>query len=103
MVNNDFAIILTGGKQYRVSAGQKIKIEKLDAEKGGVIAFDKVLLRMVGGKLEIGAPHIAGAKIAGRVTENGRGRKVIVFKYHSKTRYRRKKGHRQEYTEVEIE
>lgn len=99
---SDFAIIETGGKQYKVSSGTKMKIEKLDA-KEGALSFDKVLLRSVGGKLEIGAPHVAGAKVAANVLGNGRSRKVIVFKYHSKTRYRKKKGHRQEFTEVVIQ
>jgi large subunit ribosomal protein L21 len=98
---SDFAIIETGGKQYKVTSGMKMKIEKLDA-KEGAFAFDKVLLRSEGGKLEIGAPHVAGAKMAVNVLGNGRSRKVIVFKYHSKTRYRKKKGHRQEFTEVVI-
>ena len=99
---SDFAIIETGGKQYKVSSGMKLKIEKLDA-KEGAFAFDNVLLRSVGGKLEIGAPHVAGAKVAVNVLGNGRSRKVVVFKYHSKTRYRKKKGHRQEFTEVVVQ
>jgi large subunit ribosomal protein L21 len=99
---SDFAIIETGGKQYKVTSGMKMKVEKLDAT-GGAFSFDKVLLRSTGGKLEIGAPHIAGAKIAASVVRDGRARKVIVFRYHSKTRYRKKKGHRQEFTEVVIQ
>ncbi|HEX4103902.1 MAG TPA: 50S ribosomal protein L21 [Candidatus Paceibacterota bacterium] len=100
----DFAIIETGGKQYRVSAGQKIKIEKLASAADGKsqISFDKVLLRSTGGRVEIGAPHVAGAAVKAEIVGNGRGEKKIIFKYHSKTRQHKKKGHRQEYTEVAI-
>ena len=99
----NFAIIETGGKQYKVVAGKKIKIEKLNAKEGDKFVFDKVLLRALGDKVEIGTPYISGAKIETEVVRQGRDRKKIVFKYHSKTRYRKKKGHRQHYTEVEIE
>ncbi len=97
-----FSIIETGGKQYKVSPGQKIKVEKLDAEAGANFVFDKVLLRADGDKVEIGTPHVAGAKVETKVLRQARERKKIVFKYHSKTRYRKKRGHRQHYTEVEI-
>jgi large subunit ribosomal protein L21 len=99
---SDFAIIETGGKQYKVSAGQKIKVEKLAPASGSQISFDNVLLRSTGGQLQIGAPHVAGAKVKAEIVGNGRGEKKIVFKYHSKTRQHKKKGHRQEYTEVSI-
>jgi len=95
----DFAIITTGGKQYKVSAGQKLKVETL-VPKGDTVPFD-VLLRSVGGKVEIGAPILPTGAQA-RFVGNGRGEKKIIFKYHSKTRQRKKKGHRQDYTEVEI-
>lgn len=97
-----FAIIETGGKQYKVSAGQKLKVEKLGAEKGASFIFDKVLLLADGEKVEIGTPYLKGASIEAQVAREGRDRKKIVFKYHSKTRYRKKKGHRQHFTEVEI-
>jgi large subunit ribosomal protein L21 len=97
-----FAVIQTGGKQYRVAVGNKIKIEKLEAEVNGNVVFDKVLLTVDGDKLNFGAPLIAGAKVEGKVVEQGRAKKVIVFKYHSKTRRRKKNGHRQPFTEVEI-
>lgn len=100
-MSNTFAIIETGGKQYKVSSGETIRIEKLVTEDGAVV-FDKVLLRAADGRIEIGAPYIAGAKVQATVVGNGRGRKQIVFKYHSKTRQRKKKGHRQPYTEVTI-
>lgn len=97
-----FAIIKTGGKQYRVSPGQRLKIEKLDAKEGAVIHFDEVLLVADGDKVEIGTPLIKGAKVEAKVLKQGRARKQIVFKYHPKSRYRKKKGHRQHFTEIEI-
>jgi len=95
-----FAIIETGGKQYKVSAGQKLKVEKLNAKAGGVFSFDKVLLVVDGEKVEIGTPYVLGAKIDAKVIGDGRADKKIVFRYHSKTRYRKKKGHRQPFTEI---
>ncbi len=100
-MNNDFAVIHTGGKQYKVSAGQKIIVEKLEA-KEGTIKFDTVLLRAVGGNVEIGAPYLTKATVEAKVLGELRGKKKIIFKYHSKTRRRKKKGHRQEHTELEI-
>lgn len=98
-----FAVIETGGKQYKVSAGDKIKIEKISAEPDGKFIFDKVLLWAGGGEsVKIGVPYIKDAQVEARVLKQARERKKIVFKYHSKTRYRKKKGHRQHYTEVEI-
>ncbi len=103
MKTNKFAIIESGGKQYKVSVGDKIKVEKLISEEGGKIVFDKVLLRDTDGKLDIGTPNVPGAKVEGIVLRQARGEKKIVFKYHSKTRFRKKKGHRQNFTEVKIE
>lgn len=97
-----FSVIETGGKQYKVSAGQKLKIEKLETEAGGKIVFDKVLLVAEGDKVEIGAPYIKSGQVEAKVIKQARDRKKIVFRYHSKTRYRKKKGHRQNFTEVEI-
>lgn len=97
-----FAVIETGGKQYKVSAGSKIKVERLNAEPAADFTFDKVLLRAEGDRAEIGAPYISGAKVEAKVLRQARDHKKIVFKYHSKTRYRKKKGHRQYFTEVEI-
>ena len=96
------AVIKTGGKQYLVSPGQKIKIEKINEKEGEEITFDEVLLVEKGKKIEIGTPFIAEAKVIGKVLSQGKGKKVIVFKYKQKTRYKVKKGHRQPYTEVEI-
>ncbi len=98
----DFAVIMTGGKQYRVSAGDKIKVEKLEAETGGPLSFDAVLLRSIDGKVTVGAPHIAGAVVEAKLIKQDKDKTKIVFKYHAKARYRKKKGHRQQYSEVEI-
>ena len=98
-----FAVIETGGKQYRVSAGQNLKVEKLVNETGGAVVFDKVLLIADGEKVQVGAPYISGASVKGTVLRQARERKKIVFRYHSKTRYRKKRGHRQPFTEVKIE
>ena len=97
----DFAVIQTGGKQYKVSAGQKLRVEKLTAKDGEKVVFDAVLLRSTGGNVEVGTPFIA-AKAEAKVLGDVRGEKKIIFKYHSKTRRRKKKGHRQDYTELEI-
>jgi large subunit ribosomal protein L21 len=99
---NEFAIIATGGKQYKVSVGQKLKIEKLPAEKDQKVVFETVLLKSAGGAVEIGTPYLSTAKTEANVLGAVRGDKKIIFKYHSKTRQRKKKGHRQDYTEIEI-
>ena len=98
-----FAVIKTGGKQYLVSPGQKVKIEKLEKKEGDEVVFDKVLLLEKGNKLEIGTPDVSGAKVSGKVLSQGKGKKVIIFKYKAKTRRKTKKGHRQAFTEVKIE
>lgn len=98
----EFAVIKTGGKQYLVAPGQKIKIEKINAGEGDNFIFEEVLLASNGQNLQIGAPLVAGAKVEAKVLKQGRARKIIVFKYHNKTRYRKKQGHRQHFTELEI-
>lgn len=97
-----FAVIKTGGKQYLVSPGKKIKIEKVDAQEGGNFVFDNILMLFDENEAKIGTPAVQGAKVEAKVLKQGRAKKVIVFRYHSKTRYRKKKGHRQMFTEVEI-
>ena len=100
-----FAVIKTGGKQYKVSEGDKLLIEKLEAEKDAEVVFDQVLLvdDLPDGKAgTIGTPLVDGAKVTAKVLEQGRSAKKIVFKYASKTRYKKKKGHRQPFTKVEI-
>ena len=96
------AVIKTGGKQYIVSPGQKIKIEKLDKEPDSEVIFDEVLLVEKSKKVLIGDPFVKGAKVTGKVVSQGKAKKVIVFKYKAKTRYKKKQGHRQKFTEVEI-
>ena len=98
----NFAIIETGGKQYKVAAGSKIKVEKLEGEAGSTITFDKVLLTSDGSDARIGMPYVSGAAVEAKVLRQARDRKKIVFRYHSKTRYRKRKGHRQHFTELEI-
>jgi len=96
------AVIKTGGKQYLVSPGQKIKVEKLDAEEKSEVVFDEVLLVEKNKKAIIGTPFVKGAKVVGKVISQGKGKKIVVFKYKAKKRYKVKKGHRQSFTEVEI-
>lgn len=96
-----FAVIETGGKQYKVKEGEKLKVEKLDGETGKAITFENVLL-VAGEKIEIGRPYLKGAAVEASISSVGRAEKKIIFRYHSKTRYRKLKGHRQHYTEVTI-
>jgi large subunit ribosomal protein L21 len=96
------AVIKTGGKQYLVRPGQKIEIEKIEAKEGSEIEFDEVLLLKKGKKLEIGTPLVEGSKVVGKILKQGKGKKVIVFKYKPKIRYKKKRGHRQPFTKVEI-
>ena len=97
-----YAIIATGGKQYKVSEGDVIRVEKLDVEAGSAYTFDQVLA-VNNGELVIGAPTVEGATVTATVEGNGRGKKVIVYKYKRKTGYHKKNGHRQAYTELKIE
>ncbi len=96
------AIIKTGGKQYLVAPGKKIRIEKVKVEEGKEIIFDEVLLTVKEEEVKVGTPLIEGAKVKAKVLSHGKGDKVIVFKYKPKKRERTKKGHRQPYSEIEI-
>lgn len=96
------AIIETGGKQYLVSKGDKIQVEKLAGETGATLAFDKVLFTGGDKSQQIGKPYISGVAVQGKMLKQGRSKKIVVFKYKAKSKYRRKQGHRQDYTEVEI-
>lgn len=96
------AVIKTGGKQYLVQPGDKIKVEKLEIEEGKEVTFSEVLLCDKDGKAEIGMPFIKDAKVSAKVLRHGKGEKLIIFKYKPKKRYKRKIGHRQQFTEVEI-
>ena len=99
----DYAIFQSGSRQYRASVGDTVVLDKLPLEPGSPVEFDDVLLVSKGGKVRVGAPTVSGAKVKARVLEQGRDKKVIVFKYKSKIRYRRKKGHRQDHTKISIE
>ena len=96
-----YAIIATGGKQYRVGEGDVIYIEKIDAQVDSTVSFD-VLLMGNDGDVKIGTPVVEGVKVEGKVVGQIRGEKIVVYKYKSKKNYRRKQGHRQPYTKVEI-
>jgi large subunit ribosomal protein L21 len=95
------AIIRTGGKQYRVSPGSVLKVEKLAVAEGAAVDFE-VLLVGQGDAVQIGTPLVAGAKVTGQVVSHGRGAKIIVYKFRKRTNYRKKQGHRQAYTEIKI-
>ena len=97
-----FAVIKTGGKQYKVAEGQKLKIEKLTAEESQEVVFDEVLMVAQDEKVTVGQPKVEGAKVTAKITKNGRARKIIILKYRPKKRYKKKQGHRQHYTEIQI-
>ena len=97
-----YAVIETGGKQYRVQEGDVITVEKLNKEAGEAIELDKVLVLNDDKELKVGAPYIEGAKVFGEVVENGKGKKVVIYKYKAKKDYHKKQGHRQPYTMIEI-
>jgi len=95
-------VIETGGKQYIVSSGEKIKIEKLDISEGEEAIFDKILMIIDGDDIKVGKPYLDGEKISATLESHGRDKKKIVFRYHSKTRYHKKKGHRQNFSKVAV-
>ena len=97
-----YAIIETGGKQYKVTEGDTLFIEKLPVEAGDAVTFDKVLAILDGDKATIGTPVVEGAKVEGSVVKNGKGKKIMIFKYNPKKGYRKRQGHRQPYTKVTI-
>jgi len=99
---NMYAVVKTGGKQYRVSAGEKLRIERLAADVGQEIVLDQVLLVADGEALKLGAPLVSGATVKARVLGHGRGEKVHIFKMRRRKHYRKSQGHRQNYTEIEI-
>ena len=96
------AIIETGGKQYKVAEGDTLFIEKLNAEAGEAVTFDKVLAVVDGDKAPFGTPVVEGASVEGKIVKNGKGKKIRIFKYNAKKGYRKRQGHRQPYTKVEI-
>ncbi len=97
-----YAIIEACGKQYKVSEGDVVFFEKLEAEEGKKVTFDNVVLVSDEGKVQVGNPYVKGIKVEGKVVAHGKGKKIVVFKYKPKKNYRRKQGHRQPYTKVEI-
>lgn len=98
-----YAIIATGGKQYKVEEGQTLDVELLHAEAGETVEIDSVLMLNKDGEIITGKPYVEGAKVSLKVVENGKAPKIVVFKYKPKKNYRRKKGHRQPYTRVTVE
>ena len=98
-----YAVIKTGGKQYKVAAGDKLKVEKLEVAEGGKVVLDKVLVLADGDAVTIGSPLIAGAKVNATVVSHGRGDKVMIFKFRRRKHYRKTQGHRQSYTEILID
>ena len=101
-VHEMFAIIKTGGKQYKVSEGDVIKVEKIEAEAGDKIEFDQVLM-VAGDDVKVGSPVVEGAKVSAEVLDQKKDKKIVIFKFKAKKNYRKKKGHRQPYTLVKIE
>ncbi len=97
-----YAIIKTGGKQYRVSEGETLQVEKLNAEVGAEYVFDEVLTVVNDADVKIGKPVVEGAKVVAKVVEHGKADKIMVFKYKAKSNYRKRQGHRQPFTTVEI-
>ena len=97
-----YAILKTGGKQYKVAEGDVVYIEKLDQEAGDTVKFDQVLAILDGDKATFGTPVVEGAKVDATVVKNGKGKKIRIFKYTPKKGYRKRQGHRQPYTKVEI-
>ena len=98
-----YAILESGGKQIQVSPGERIRVEKIDAEVGSTVEFDKVLMLNRDGEVELGRPYVEGARITGTVLEQGRAAKILVFKKKRRKQYRRTRGHRQPFTAVRIE
>ena len=98
-----YAVIKTGGKQYRITPGEEIRIEKLPGNVGEKITFDEVLLTSDGDDINVGKPYLENAKVVARITGHGKGRKVVVFKYKKRKGYRKKRGHRLHYSLVKVE
>ncbi|EMR12633.1 50S ribosomal protein L21 [Methylophaga lonarensis MPL] len=97
-----YAIVATGGKQYRVKEGEKLRIEKLSAEAGDTVELDKVLMVGEGDDIKVGAPYLEGAKVTAKVAANGRADKVKIIKFRRRKHHRKQMGHRQAFTEIEI-
>jgi len=98
-----YAVVATGGKQYKVEAGEVLRVEKLQGDVGAQVAFDQVLLLADGENVRVGQPMVAGATVKGHIVEQGKSKKILVFKYKRRKRYRRKQGHRQLFTAIKID
>ena len=98
-----YAVVSSGGKQYRVQQGEILKVEKISGEVGSPVSFDRVLMCADGDNVKIGQPVIEDAIVTGHIIEQGKANKIIVFKYKRRKRYRRKQGHRQQFTAVKID
>jgi len=98
-----YAVIKTGGKQYCVTPGEQLQVEKISGEVGDAVTFDQVMLTSDGEAVQIGRPFIENAKVVARIARHGKGRKIVVFKYKRRKNYRRKRGHRQLFTLIKIE
>lgn len=101
-MGRDFVIVKMGGSQYKVSAQDKLEIEKIEGKNGDKVNFGEVLLTSKKGKVSIGTPTVKGAKVEAKILDQVKGKKIKVFKYRAKSRYRKRKGHRQQYTRIEI-
>ena len=97
-----YAVIETGGKQYRVSEGQRIRVEKIDADEGAKVDIDKVLMVANGEDIKVGSPLVAGAKVTATIKSQGKGKKVMIIKFRRRKHHRKQQGHRQLFTELEI-
>lgn len=97
-----YAVIESGGKQYRVAEGQSIKVEKLNVEAGDSLDIEKVLMVADGDDIKIGTPYVSGGKVTATVKSHGRGKKILIIKFQRRKHYRKQQGHRQDYTELEI-
>ena len=103
MASFNQAIVRTGGKQYRVEPGASLRVERLEGDVGSTVEFGDVLMLGAGAEARVGTPIVSGAKVKGTITSHGRGPKLVVYKFKRRKNYRRKRGHRQAYTEVKIE
>jgi len=97
-----YAVVKTGGKQYKVAEGQYLKVEKIDGNEGDSIELDQVLMIADGDNLKIGSPMIDGGKVTAKIKSHGRGKKIEIMKFHRRKHHQKKTGHRQYYTEIEI-
>ncbi len=98
-----YAVVATGGKQYKVQEGEVLRVEKLDGEVGASVSFDQVLMLSDGENVQVGSPILDSVAVSGHIVEQGKAKKIIVFKYKRRKRSRRKRGHRQQYTAIRID